>query len=208
MRCWRAGREAGLGREAYPDSREGEDHTEHTAMSQGTVQAKPRGVVAAGCVVLEHCAGMVRGLDDRAYTTPSARLAGGTIGKHLRHVVDHFRAALEGREAVIDYDHRARNVPMESDRQAAVAAIGGVVEGLERLTDRELSAPVRVLAMLTGDGAEIELGSTLCRELHFAMHHAIHHQAMMRSIAEEFGASVDSEFGKAPSTVHFERGGG
>jgi hypothetical protein len=61
--------------------------------------------------------------------------------------------------------------------------------------------------MLSGDGHEAELESTLGRELVFATHHAIHHHAMMSAIASEFGIKVGPDFGKAPSTINHERCG-
>jgi hypothetical protein len=51
----------------------------------------------------------------------------------------------------------------------------------------------------------VELVSTLGRELAFATHHAVHHQAMMKAIAFEFGVEVEECFGKAPATVNAER---
>lgn len=67
-----------------------------------------------------------------------------------------------------------------------------------------MHAPVRVRVMVSGDGAETELVSSLARELAFATHHAVHHQAMMRAIAGEFGVEASSDFGKAPSTINHE----
>lgn len=160
---------------------------------------------------LDECAEIVRRVSDRAYTSPSSVLVGGTIGKHVRHALDHFRAAAHAGDpgaAPIDYDHRARNVPVEDDRSLALSAIGEVRATIAALPDAELTRAVRVRVMLSGHGAEAVLGSTLARELFFAMHHAIHHHAMIRAIAQEFGVNTSSDFGKAPSTVHHERTAG
>jgi hypothetical protein len=59
--------------------------------------------------------------------------------------------------------------------------------------------------MLTSDGVDAELGSTLGRELAFATHHAVHHHAMLGAIAAELGVATPPEFGKAPSTIRHER---
>jgi len=64
---------------------------------------------------------------------------------------------------------------------------------------------VIVRVMLTSDGQDTTLPSTFGRELAFAAHHAIHHHAMIKAIAEEFGIATPAEFGKAPSTLNFER---
>jgi len=167
-------------------------------------------VAATAAALLEQCAGFIESVSDEAYTTSATSIRGGTLGKHVRHVVDHFAAAVDGprRGEPIDYDHRDREVPMETDRGAAVEAIAGVRSAIEGLDGSRMDEPVRVRVMLDGDGHQAELGSTLARELFFATHHAIHHFAMMRAIAGEFGVDPGDEFGKAPSTISFDRSRG
>jgi hypothetical protein len=121
-------------------------------------------------------------------------------------VLDHYSALLNGVEvAPVVYDRRERNVAMESDRAAAAAAISSLRERLRAVSGRPRDAMVRLRVMVTHDGEEIELRSTLGRELAFATHHAIHHQAMMRAIAQEFGVTLHADFGVAPSTVRHAR---
>lgn len=163
------------------------------------------GVAEAAAAIVGQCEAFVRSLDSAAYVRPSGVLAGGTVGQHVRHALDHFRAALGAGDGPIEYDRRERNVPMETDRIAALEAMEGLRAELARIGERELSRPVRVRVMLTADGAEAELGSTLGRELAFATHHAIHHHAMMGAIARELGIVCEGAFGKAPSTLNHER---
>lgn len=165
-------------------------------------------VVLGAIALLRQCDAFVRSLPDPAYTNESRTIRGGTIGKHVRHSLDHYAAAVAALTdpGVIDYDHRSRNVPMETSRPAALERVG-VIQGLvEALDQRMLQTRVRVRFMVSGDGAEAELSSTLGRELAFASHHAVHHHAMMKAIAAEFGIETDGEFGKAPSTINFDRG--
>ncbi|RMH13190.1 MAG: hypothetical protein D6695_04775 [Planctomycetota bacterium] len=132
-------------------------------------------------------------------------MRGGTIGKHLRHTLDHYRALIDGYERAesVDYDRRQRNVPIESDRGAALDAVSELRRRVAALGEEGLRAPVRIRIMLAGDGAEAELDSTVGRELAFASHHAIHHNAMIKTIAAEFGVDTPDEFGVAPSTLNF-----
>lgn len=166
-----------------------------------------QGVPAQARALLAQCSAVIRALDDAAYTAGSRVLAGGTVGKHVRHTLDHFRAALDDGLAgrAIDYDHRDRNVPMETQRAAALDAIGSLESRLAGLSDADLRSEVSIRVMLAADGAEALLGSTLARELAFASHHAVHHHAMIRAIAAEFGFQPGDEFGKAPSTLNYER---
>jgi len=138
-------------------------------------------------------------------------MKGGTVGKHLRHTLDHFVAAMSpldargpGGSPVIDYDHRERNVPMEADRALALEAISSLRVRLSVLSPDAMDDAVVVRVMVNGDGVEARLRTSIGRELAFATHHAVHHQAMMKAIAQEFGIHTDDAFGKAPSTVNFE----
>lgn len=171
---------------------------------------KPRGtddmVAGAADAILAQCAAFVSCLPDTAYATDSKTLKGGTCGKHVRHVLDHFSAVFLGVDTgePITYDRRERNVPMESSRTAALGTIADIRSRLSPKARPSFAGPVRVRVMLAGDGAEAELSSTLGRELAFATHHAVHHHAMLKAIAQEFGVETGPDFGKAPSTINFE----
>jgi hypothetical protein len=166
-------------------------------------------VTAAGAV-LDQCEALVRAVPEGAMCAESRTLKGGTLGKHLRHTLDHYVAALSvvGEDGVIDYDRRRRETPVETDKGAAVDAIDELRMRLSAAAGEGLARPVKVRVMLDGEGGELELASTLGRELAFATHHAVHHQAMMRAIAGEFGIEMEDAFGKAPSTLHAERARG
>lgn len=165
-------------------------------------------VISAAHAMLEQCEGFVREVPGNVYASESQVLPGGTVGKHLRHVLDHYAAIVETEvlsgTGEVDYDHRDRDTPMESDREAAIARVAALrarVAGLARVSE---ATTLKVRVMVTGDGGEAVLGSTLARELAFATHHAVHHQAMMKAIAGEFGVEAGPEFGKAPSTINHE----
>jgi hypothetical protein len=165
-------------------------------------------VATAAAAMLEQCAEFIRSVPASSYSVESRTIKGGTIGKHVRHTLDHFRAALDGdgESAVIDYDNRQREVPMETEAHEALIAIEVLRRRLLMLDESALCAPVRIRVMLSGDGTSAELGSTLARELAFAAHHALHHHAMLGAIAGELGISTRPEFGKAPSSISYERG--
>ncbi len=185
-----------------------------TRVAGRTLEAGPEmsggtgSVAAAAVAMMDRCEWFVRAVPADKYAVESRTLKGGTIGKHIRHTLDHFRAVLDVakvRGGVIDYDHRQREVPMETLPGEAIKAICEIRERLVRLDDATLEAAVRVRVMVNGEGAEAELGSTLGRELAFVSHHAVHHHAMLGAIAAEHGIVVDGEFGRAPSTVSHDR---
>lgn len=165
-------------------------------------------VAFAAAAMLDQCAAFIRDLPESTYARESRSMKG-TIGKHVRHSLDHFKAALNaGEDGVIDYDHRAREVPMETDPNVALRAIEDLKSFVKGLDAESMSARVRIRVMVTGDGTETELDSTLARELAFASHHAIHHHAMLGAIAAELGVPVSEDFGKAPSTISYEKARG
>lgn len=192
-------------------------------------------VVSSACQTLRGCAAVVRGLDAERYTRVSRRIAGSTIGQHVRHSIDHFAAIATALGAgadraagvgvgvgvgagvgVIDYDHRDRQTPIEKRPGSAIEALERLEARLAALAEAELAAGVRVRVMTGASGEEAELESTLARELAFAAHHATHHFAMIASIVGEqnegaSGASgrafeeLPPGFGRAPSTLNYER---
>lgn len=166
----------------------------------------------AALALLEQAVTFIESIDDASYSRASRLLPGGTIGKHFRHIVDHFAATLAPLRTpaqcecvVIDYDRRERNVPMETCRRTAVTEIKAVMDELARAHDGASEGIVTVRVMLSADGAERDFRSTLGRELAFASHHAVHHHAMIQVIAVELGLRSPDGFGKAPSTLKFER---
>lgn len=164
-------------------------------------------VSAAVSAILAQCSSFIQTLPDSVYARESRAIKGGTIGKHVRHSVDHFAAAIAclDTHAPIDYDRRAREVPMETSPGVAIRAIEALRDRVEHLDERALRGPVQIRVMLAGDGTEATLDSSVGRELHFAFHHAVHHHAMMKAIALEFGVEPHAEFGVAPSTIQFVR---
>lgn len=183
-------------------------HDERSACGCGAAPGVCRepGVVRAAVALLDQCTAFIAGVSDGVYTAESATIRGGSIGKHIRHVLDHFDAILVGVEAaaVIDYDHRERDVPMESRRPLALEGVERTRRRVASLTPSQLCGPARIRIMLAAGGDQAELGTTIARELAFATHHAVHHQAMMKAIAAEHGLAAAAEFGRAASTLHHD----
>jgi len=156
-------------------------------------------------------------------------IVGASIGQHFRHSLDHLEiaasAATDGTISKIHYDLRARGGASESDMNEASNRIAKLSDTLETLcqdytfeVDSPNNAPEEMIHgsrsvmanfMLTGDGVEEELTSTIGRELGFAAHHAIHHMALIKIIALNHAEltmdDLPADFGRAPSTVNHDR---
>lgn len=162
-------------------------------------------VVCASDAILAQLDELVGSIEDGTYTHESKVVKGGTIGKHLRHTLDHFKGAiLTPADEKIDYDHRTRGTNVESDRDEARREIAKIRSALGDMDTDALGESVTAHVMCTGDGVCEDLGSTRGREIFFAMHHAIHHNAIISAIALELKIDLPDGFGMAPSTVNFE----
>ena len=124
--------------------------------------------------------------------------------------------------AELHYDLRVRGGTLEKDLELSRQRIVNVVDVLQSLQSKEnddtitstttmiTNSPITAYFNLSADSNdEIGLPSTVGRELGFAAHHAIHHMAMCKVIAVQT-LGVDEEelphgFGRAPSTLLFDR---
>lgn len=172
-------------------------------MDRPDMIAPPCLVLSASIAILEQCAALLVNIEPACYRRPCPLLSNSTIGQHVRHLLDHFTAALDpAQRGLIDYDHRERDTPVEREPHEAGAAIGNLVHRLRAA--RDPAERVRVRVMLNARGDESILESSLGRELAFATHHAIHHHAMISAIAAWMGLVTPDGFGKSPSTLKHE----
>ena len=134
-----------------------------------------------------------------------ARARRGGIGPHLRHIVEHYECFLGGwREGRVDYDRRARDARLETDRAAALERIEGLVRGLRELEPRALR-----VASDCGEGPgqpRTWSESSVERELVFLASHTVHHYAVVAVLLRLAGLEPGRDFGVAPSTLRYEQG--
>ncbi len=162
-------------------------------------------VCGAADAILEQCGQYIDCVDDDQFVCPSQAVPGGTIGKHIRHTLDHFRCAITTCcTKAIDYDHRRRGGDVESCKESAKSEIASLRSLMAQLSEDDLHKPITTRVMICSDGETCDLRSTRAREIFFAMHHAIHHNAILKAIGLELGFECPEGFGTAPSTINFE----
>jgi len=129
-----------------------------------------------------------------------------TIGKHLRHALDHFNLLIQSISSdsqlpTLNYDTRQRNTPVESSRAAARAAYEATISKLETLIPAiHLDDPM----LLSADTPNtVAVKTSVGRELWFTTLHAVHHWSMIRVICAELKLTVDDNLGFAPSTLKY-----
>ena len=125
-----------------------------------------------------------------------------TIGGHLRHLLDHHEALVEGwSTGRIDYAARRRNTPCERDPARALARIEAIDASLENLPAEESSS----ITVLREDGSVT--ASTVARELDFVASHTTHHLAIVALLAHVLDLTVPTDLGVAVSTLRYRRTG-
>lgn len=160
--------------------------------------------VEGNLLVLEQAVAVLQRMEDPTYAEGGAASGISPVGVHFRHVFDHYRAFLSGLEAgQIDYDARDRQVPLERDRQLAIATALGFIVDLGRLPAALAHRPIQVtVRSVAGDDTAPDWsGSTIKRELQFLVSHTVHHYALIKELLRRTGFDAGDEFGVAPSTL-------
>jgi len=126
------------------------------------------------------------------------------IGKHVRHIIDHYSALLSATAspgALLDYENRNRDLSLETDRRAGANRLSEI---LRTLRSRFSKDHANELAMLhTSDERGQVVSTSVDRELVFLASHTIHHMAIIGMLAEQAGVEVGAEFGVHPSTLRY-----
>ncbi|AMD00300.1 DinB family protein [Halomonas chromatireducens] len=128
-----------------------------------------------------------------------------TLGKHIRHIIDHYNALLSSLDDdVIDYEDRPRDERLEQWPQQAVDRLTDIKAELIALVGH---CPTGCLSLNypLGSGVQV-LDTSLARELAFLTSHTIHHMAIVGLLADQLGITLPEAFGVHPSTLrHCQR---
>ncbi len=137
------------------------------------------------------------------YHTPLPVLSGGTIGRHVRHLVEFYQCLFAGLvTGTVDYDARTRNPVLEEELTLAVAALEYL---MRRLGEIGPDQPMTLCTRYT-PGEKVTIPTTLYRELVYNLEHCIHHQATIRIGLQALSQPLPSEtFGVAPSTLQYQQ---
>lgn len=146
-------------------------------------------------------------LNDSMYSRPLKIFNQSSIGAHIRHIADFYNCLIKGAKAsCIDYEHRERNVRIETEIDFAITTFCKIKEGINIL-DMNKTTMIKTCF----DSSEIDnitnVQSSIGRELMYAYDHAIHHLAIVKiGLQVEFPSiSIDSDLGVAPSTIKYRK---
>ena len=157
------------------------------------------------CVnILVQLTDLVDQIREGDFAKPTETLSGSTIGQHLRHTLEFFICLEDGFDSgLINYDKRAHDKLIETDKFLALAAIGRITDFVTRLDDKPLKLEV---------GYDLEreifltIDTTATRELVYNIEHAVHHMAIMKIGIREIASYVNltPDFGIAASTIRYK----
>ncbi len=154
--------------------------------------------------ILDQLARAVLQLTDQEYTRPSGTLSGSSVGQHLRHTLEFFICLEAGyAQGIINYDQRAHDKLIETDRAAALGAIKRIKEFIgQQSTDKKLVLEVGY-DLSSDDNVPVQ--TNYFRELTYNIEHAVHHMAIMKIGLREVAAhvAIPADFGVAASTLRY-----
>lgn len=145
-------------------------------------------------------------IDPITYQAPLELLSESTIGQHTRHIIEFFNCLIEqtdtGHTPVINYSMRRRDFLIESAPDHALRMVHQICE---RIMDLNISKTC--LLDCTEHGEDIQVPSTISRELIYTIEHAIHHLAIVKIALKVATPSITlpEHFGVAPSTIRYRR---
>ncbi|MEJ7643063.1 MAG: hypothetical protein WKF87_00580 [Chryseolinea sp.] len=154
--------------------------------------------------ILAQLTDLVRQIREHDFVKPAETLSNSTIGQHLRHTLEFFLCFENGYEhGIINYDKRAHDKLIESDKFIALSNIDRIKSFISNLSEKTLHLEV---------GYDLEnddfltIHTTAMRELVYNIEHAVHHMAIMKIGIREIASyiSLSPDFGIAASTIRYK----
>lgn len=158
----------------------------------------------ACCNILDQLEALVQQITDADFIKPSTALSKSSIGQHLRHTIEFFICFENGAKVgLINYDKRAHDKLIESDRFIAINAIRNIREFVSRTPSQDKLRLEVGYDRLTDECVTIE--TNFARELVYNIEHAVHHMAIMKIGVREVAPYVKlaPDFGIAVSTLRY-----
>ncbi len=147
-------------------------------------------------------------INETSYTKPVPEVFNATIGGHFRHVLDHFQIVLDAVETgTLDYSKRRREQVIETSPSRALDKTRDLADRFARLESRAMTQSIQVTDTLSeeNDSPTAVFASSIARETLYAVHHAIHHFAMIRVMGQLMDVRFPPDFGVAISTLRHRR---
>ena len=153
-------------------------------------------------IMLNPSADILQQVEDRDFSKPSEALSKSTIGQHTRHTLEFFICLEEGfAKGVVNYDKRAHDKLIESDKFIALNAINRI---RDFVMAQKTDMPLKLEVGYDRDNDNcVTIETNYLRELTYNIEHAVHHMAIMKIGIREVAPYVilPADFGIAVSTI-------
>lgn len=164
--------------------------------------------ISKACIqILDQLANLLHQVKPSDFSRPSEALSNSTIGQHIRHTLEFFICFEEGyRRGVVNYDKRAHDKLIESDKTIALNTIRRITSFVEQLPENK---PLRLEVGYDHHQDQfVSVETNATRELVYNIEHAVHHMAIMKIGVREVAPYVEiaADFGVAASTVRYKEG--
>ena len=150
---------------------------------------------------------LLEDISDDLFTKNNTQYSKSGIGRHFRHIIEHYFSLLDTDGSTIDYDARDRDLRLETDRSFMIEKLDNVKNRLNQYLEQpELLDTVVEIRSNEGIGEEnIPVAqASIRREFQFLISHTVHHYALIGLILQTLGYTPASDFGVAPSTLKYE----
>jgi len=153
---------------------------------------------------LEEIKSLLKQLPSELYVKPKEILSQSTVGQHFRHILEFYVCLQNGiYKQTVCYDERKRDTLIETNMDYATGIIENLQLFLEKITT---DSPLTLNAnyAVTAD-EELQLKTSIYRELAYALDHTIHHLAIIKIALIEEKIELDTNFGVALSTIRHRK---
>ena len=152
--------------------------------------------------ILNQLSSLINQVNEQDFTKPATSLSNSTLGQHMRHTLEFFICFEQGFDkGLINYDKRAHDKLIETDKFLAMAAIQRIQDFINKnQEDRPLKLEVGY-DLSKEDFVLVDTNYT--RELVYNIEHAVHHMAIMKIGVREVAhyITLPPDFGIAASTI-------
>lgn len=168
----------------------------------------PNSLISINIIFLSQGIDLLEKISDKEYVHSDPPFFESGVGKHMRHILDHYESLINGWTNKINYDARMRNTEVETSTQKAIAKCRLIINSIQTFQDSSQSLDSKVLVRSNESG---EIGETpwssssIKRELQFMVSHTVHHYALIAFILKSQNVEVPKNFGVAPSTMRYEQ---
>jgi uncharacterized damage-inducible protein DinB len=156
--------------------------------------------------LLEQAIGLIEQIDDDVYVSTSPMSPRGSVGGHLRHILDFYQNFVVGiASGRINYNLRQRDPMLERDRHHTTQTVSKTIAALQSLPGLEGERPLLVSTEENGESTPVWCASSVLRELDFLQSHTVHHYSLVAMFLRLHEIDPGEDFGVAPSTLKYWR---